>query len=921
MKLLLVAVVIHVLFLLSIFYIHFQSPILKGLPDGAEHDQPPADRLVLFVGDGLRAESFLKYNLNRTTYLRNVLLNQGVFGISSTRVPTESRPGHAALLGGVYEDPSAVFRGWKENPVEFDSVLNRSSVSYCWGSPDIVHMFSRGAIPDRVHVAAYDSNDENFAQSANTSLLDLWVFDRVQQFLSSDQTKRTVLTQQKIILFLHLLGLDTAGHVHKPHSELFTENLIAVDRGIESIVKMIEQATANDGRTAYIFTSDHGMTDQGSHGAGDPFETDTPFLAWGAGFKHWKETIPAPGNDHILVLDKQNIPVHHMNQADAAPLMSAVLGTSVPKNSLGRLPRSLLRVSEEYAAWAMRSNAEQLLSQYYRWQRESEGKMLQWLMSTKQTGFKVLIEALQTEIAEAAHNKRYTEVQSLCKMQIDTALNAIEYFQSYYKPHLFVALTLTMLGWLLLLAREICAPSKNRVFAHSPSITLTAVIAVLFVVIFNIAQATPPVVILYFVIPIALWGYIGSRWRQYAPLLQGKAVMYCAGFIVAAESLVLAFLDRRILAPLLWVHCVLVIKPRHGGNVFNATSRWVALQWIGCNLLLSGCFLLPTIGRDSSNVFLLCLSIIVWTVSNTVVVSGSKQSTIYKAVAVPVQILQAINFYYLIYLVEGSTTVPQWSRMLCWIFGAFGLLLPFCTTTSIPERILGLFSGLSGPYMMLSLSYEPLFLLCFCYTLYLWLYLENSTRNKTIKLDDFYFSSTHHTEGNINFEHTRRTFGFMLFLLASFFGTGNLATVSSFDPNWVRCFVSTFSPFTMMALIVLKLLIPVLLLVCVLKAMGIICSVDKMKMFSLTLIVCDWMCLNFFFLVKNKGSWMDIGSSISHFVILECTTIVVMMLYELARFITEASIGSESSRTRQPPDHLMATTHCLPSYANKERRE
>lgn len=58
----------------------------------------------------------------------------------------------------------------------------------------------------------------------------------------------------------------------------------------------------------------------------------------------------------------------------------------------------------------MRNNAEQLLSQYHHWQRESEGKMLQWLVSTKQTSLKVLIEALQSEIADADYRKDYTEV-------------------------------------------------------------------------------------------------------------------------------------------------------------------------------------------------------------------------------------------------------------------------------------------------------------------------------------------------------------------------------------------------------------------------------------------------------------------------------------------------------------------------------
>lgn len=123
------------------------------------------------------------------------------------------------FLSGFYEDPSAIFKGWKENPVDFDSVFNRSRATYSWGSPDILSIFSNQIDSGKIYTDSYPSEMEQFSMNSNVSMLDIWVFEKVKQFYANPENCKKLSSGKKQILFLHMLGMDTSGHIHKPYSQ------------------------------------------------------------------------------------------------------------------------------------------------------------------------------------------------------------------------------------------------------------------------------------------------------------------------------------------------------------------------------------------------------------------------------------------------------------------------------------------------------------------------------------------------------------------------------------------------------------------------------------------------------------------------------------------------------------------------------
>ncbi|GLD94835.1 hypothetical protein PINS_up003460 [Pythium insidiosum] len=531
-SLLVLGVIFHAIYVLSIFDIYFTSPVVPHVESlayasssssSSSSRRPPAKRVVVFVADGCRADKFFERNASspetqqqietqqqqqqqqRVSFLRDVVAQRGAWGVSHTRVPTESRPGHVALFAGMYEDVSAVTKGWQDNPVDFDSVFNQSRHAWLLGSPDIVPMFAR-RVPQAT-ARFYSHAEEDFA-AKDASQLDVWVYDRLRALLLDEAPQNATLDAQLrrddggVVVFCHFLGIDTNGHAHRPASRDYEHNIALVDELVERIHALVEDFYDHDGATAYVFTADHGMSNKGAHGDGDPANTRTPLVVWGAGVAPPTRVAAsddeAPPTAFTLDLPTQSradveaqlaaqqaqeaaalrdwglahLVRRDVMQADVAPLISALLGLPYPRNSVGVLPFTYLERGA-YRAHAVLSNAQQLRLHALRKASEKQARTLVGfrpyapfrddvprLQHEMELAWRAVVDAHEDDDNQKKE-KAAAQVERLAQEMIAICLDTLVYFQRYDWFFLLSVIVLGYVGWIALLALAYVSSSPS----------------------------------------------------------------------------------------------------------------------------------------------------------------------------------------------------------------------------------------------------------------------------------------------------------------------------------------------------------------------------------------------------------------------------------------------------------------------------
>lgn len=255
---------------------------------------------------------------------------------------------------------------------------------------------------------------------------------------------------------------------------------------------------------------------------------------------------------------------------------------------------------------------------------------------------------------------------------------------------------------------------------------------------------------------------------------------------------------------------------------------------------------------------------------------------------------------------QAKTGLPLGTQILGWTVLVTSLVLPFAhglaPNNHYLHRLVVIFLSFAPMFVILTISYEGLFYFTFSLTLITWVRLEHriyrsatpthlsalapqqaaTPTSELNPLTPALATSSSRQSALDNSEYRALTLAdarialFFLYLLQSaFFSTGNIASISSFSLDAVYRLLPVFDPFSQGALLVLKLLAPFAL---VSANLGLLTQRLRLKpgaLFALVIGIGDWLTLRFFWSVRDEGSWLEIGESISVFVIASALCVFV----------------------------------------------
>lgn len=263
-----------------------------------------------------------------------------------------------------------------------------------------------------------------------------------------------------------------------------------------------------------------------------------------------------------------------------------------------------------------------------------------------------------------------------------------------------------------------------------------------------------------------------------------------------------------------------------------------------------------------------------------------------------------------VFSLQAKQGLPLGTQIVGWATLIASFIVPFLHALQPRDhylhRLAITFLAFGPLFVILTISYEGLFYFAIAITLLSWVRLEHrihqsfsaktspspktdNSNGSALKLDlpstplspAASAANTRDTAlqtgtyRSLTLSDARICLFFLFLLQSAFFSTGNIASISSFSLDAVYRLIPVFDPFSQGALLLLKLLAPFAL---VSANLGILTKRLRLRsgsLFAVVMGIGDYLTLRFFWEVRDEGSWLEIGESISMFVIASLLCIFV----------------------------------------------
>uniref|UniRef100_A0A3B3ZWC2 GPI ethanolamine phosphate transferase 1 n=1 Tax=Periophthalmus magnuspinnatus TaxID=409849 RepID=A0A3B3ZWC2_9GOBI len=295
-----------------------------------------------------------------------------------------------------------------------------------------------------------------------------------------------------------------------------------------------------------------------------------------------------------------------------------------------------------------------------------------------------------------------------------------------------------------------------------------------------------------------------------------------------------------------------------------------SMSWFLSCLCLAVFPLLPVVGREPNLHLVSCAGLLALFTSFCFLWSSRRRTPLHHSETrlLLIQMIHVAVCAFVPSLTHSSLQqkrgLPLLSQIISWTTLGSSILIPLLSSTRLFHRLLSILLSLTATYLLLSTGSEALFPPALSWLMFVWIKMEQealltqrvSGRQEVLCSVDFAANIDITKIRQLKLDDIRRSYFFVFFIITAFFGTGNIASINSFDPASVYCFLTVFNPFIMGGLMMWKVIIPFIIVMCFINDL------------------------------INYGSWLDIGTSISHYVIVMSMTIFLMILSVVTHILT-----------------------------------